>query len=326
MTTGEVMHSHFRILIAFLATGALLGVGAIPASATSEPREDQVADLIAELAPVDVAAPVRGAHGDAVVVDGDQSVSIPKEGARDVLVDLGSGLTIPLGLPAEAADSAAAVADDGTVVYQATASVDVAVQAIGSAVRLMTVLRDSSAPTEYAYTVGDYEPRAKADGSITLTVTTAEFTAEIGRFEPPWAVDSAGTPVPTRYLVRGSTIIQEVDHESGQYAYPLVADPQYGYGRYFYIFFNRAETATIATMGWGATVLTAACGFAGMAVAGPAGAAAGVIACGIVAGSIVYQAGVAQNSSPKRCLRLAFPWAIPVQAPSPATYRDGRCT
>lgn len=304
--------------------GLLLASGAASAAASSEDAGDRIADLIDKVAPAEVATPVFAASGDAVVTEADRTVTLPGDGSGDVVIDTGAGFTVPMGLPTQAEGSAAHLADDGTVVYETTASVDVAVQVLDRGVRVATVLADSSAPTEYVYSFGDFTPRANADGSVTLTLTSPEFTAEVGRIEVPWAVDSTGASVPTRYVVKGNAVVQEVDHTSGEYSYPIVADPQYGYGLYFYVFFNRAETATIATMGWGAAILATACGFAGTAVAGPAGAAVGVAACGVVAGSIVYQAGVAQNSSPKKCVRLAFPW-LGAHIPSAATYRDSRC-
>jgi hypothetical protein len=45
---------------------------------------------------------------------------------------------------------------------------------------------------------------------------------------PPWAWDADGRDVPTRYIVEGDTIVQEVDHAGGDYAYPIVADPWMG--------------------------------------------------------------------------------------------------
>jgi hypothetical protein len=85
----------------------------------------------------------------------------------------------------------------------------------------------------------------------------------------------------------------------------------------------RAETKTIATMGWGAAILSAACGYAGAALGAHVGAAVGVALCGAVAGLIVYRAGTAQNSSPKRCLYLQF--TAPVNPPASGTYKDSRC-
>lgn len=134
----------------------------------------------------------------------------------------------------------------------------------------------------------------------------------------PWAVDANGQSVPTWYEVDGDTVTQVVDHVGMQAVYPVVADPEYGKSWLnSYIWFNRAETKTIAAGGWGAATLTGLC----TAVGGPI---AGAV-CGLAAGSLVYTAGVAENSSPKRCVALRFTSALVVNYPSVFTYRDSRC-
>lgn len=54
---------------------------------------------------------------------------------------------------------------------------------------------------------------------------------------------------------------------------------------------------------------------------GPVGAVAFGAACLAQFGSIVYTAGVAQNSNPKKCVRLRW-FGNSLTA---ATYKDGRC-
>jgi acetate kinase len=60
-----------------------------------------------------------------------------------------------------------------------------------------------------------------------------------------------------------------------------------------------------------------------MAIGGPAGSAAMMAACLAQLGVIVYTAGVAENSSPKRCLVLK--WRPGMVVVIPETYRDSRC-
>ncbi|MFE7196542.1 hypothetical protein [Microbacterium oxydans] len=48
----------------------------------------------------------------------------------------------------------------------------------------------------------------------------------LGSFAAPWAKDSAGKDVPTRYELNGQTLTQVVDHDSSS-TYPVVADPTY---------------------------------------------------------------------------------------------------
>lgn len=48
---------------------------------------------------------------------------------------------------------------------------------------------------------------------------------ELGRIAAPWARDATGRAVPTRYEIRGSTLVQVVEHRGGNVSYPVVADP-----------------------------------------------------------------------------------------------------
>jgi len=92
-----------------------------------------------------------------------------------------------------------------------------------------------------------------------------------------------------------------------------------------YLHFNKAETETLASGGWGATFLSGSCA----AAASPAGAvvAAGVgLACFATFGAIVYNAGVAKNSTPEKCVYVKWtpgPGAAGVMVSG--TYRDKRC-
>lgn len=55
----------------------------------------------------------------------------------------------------------------------------------------------------------------------TITVTEA-----IAHIAAPWAVDANGSPLPTRYSVEGSTVIQTVETTAAT-AFPVVADPSW---------------------------------------------------------------------------------------------------
>lgn len=47
--------------------------------------------------------------------------------------------------------------------------------------------------------------------------------------EAPWAVDADGVDVATWYEVRGTTLVQVVDHRGKNVTYPIVADPDFIY-------------------------------------------------------------------------------------------------
>ncbi len=44
----------------------------------------------------------------------------------------------------------------------------------------------------------------------------------------PWALDANGQQVPLNLTVDGADLVMTVDHQSQNYAYPVVADPKNG--------------------------------------------------------------------------------------------------
>lgn len=252
------------------------------------------------------------------------SVTIPKDPAGAVALTNSTGQTpVRLGLPDTASHKDGVVADDGTVTYaDPTGKASIAVQALPSGVRILTVIAGPESPTEFAYPITLPEGgslTATGDGGFEILDATAQVLAHV---DAPWATDAKGARVPTRFELRGAILVQRVDHRAKRSAYPVVADPRVSLGWYAYVHFNRAETKTISTGGWGATGGSAACAAAGGLIGGPAGAAAMGAACLAQLGSIVYTAGVAENSSPKKCLFLKWRPGIPV---IPGTYKDSRC-
>lgn len=94
--------------------------------------------------------------------------------------------------------------------------------------KIVTVIETPDAPTTYA---GDVELPADAvltaveGGALLATGQDEKFVFGVA---PAWAYDAAGVAVPTHYVIQGSTIIQVVDHGSGEYQYPISADPWLG--------------------------------------------------------------------------------------------------
>ena len=98
---------------------------------------------------------------------------------------------------------------------------------------ILTIIDGATAPESYSYAV-DVPAGASLtvdeDGAVHITGEAGEF---IGGVAPAWAVDASGAPVPTRYQVDGTTLTQQIDHDGGQYAYPIVADPWLGQDLYY---------------------------------------------------------------------------------------------
>lgn len=307
-------------LVASLAVGVLTLTGVPAASADTDPLAPAQGSGIGPVTTIKeddaatsevVAQAAASAGVSAASADGELDVIPATDAEEGVVVESDNLAPITIPLPEGLSLEAAATTDSGSTVYSADqGSVDVAVEELAQGVRVSTVLWDG-AKDAFSYPLPEgVAATPQPDGSLELTRTevveaegiTAEVTATIGSIEPAWAVDANGADVTTAYEVADGVVIQTVDTAGA--AFPVVADPTWSLTSpvQVRIRFNRAETATAASGGWGATGAAAVCAAAGAFVAGPAGAAAFGAGCFLSVGALVTTAGVAQNSRPKRCL------------------------
>ncbi len=142
------------------------------------------------------------------------------------------GMHFDLVLPAAAEATEGEIADDGTIHFlDPEGVVDTGIQTLDDgSVRATTTIHDETAPESYPYELGlssNYSLEHDADGEgISLLNAVGE---KEGAVMPAWAIDAEGKSVPTRYVIDGSNLIQEVDHRAGDFAYPIVADPRIYY-------------------------------------------------------------------------------------------------
>lgn len=243
------------------------------------------------------------------------SVVLPSssEGAISITASSQNGeeSQFAIGLPNAGLQARGALATTGSVIYTApsTAHADLVVESIGSGIRIQTVIQSATAPTEYRYRLSPgVTPALLDNGTVELRIAHPGIDQILGVIAPAWAFDKNHNAVPTHYEVRGSSLVQIVEHRNGNVAYPVVADPSIAQINAFQyrIRWNRAETATIASGGWGAAIGATGCGLLGSAIGTPVLGAIAFAACGAAGTVIVYNAGVAQNSSPKRCVQMTF--------------------
>jgi hypothetical protein len=131
--------------------------------------------------------------------------------------------------------------DGATVVHpDSFDATDVVFQtsAVGAA-RTLMVLTGPSAPTEFRFEfaplclgTADQSPssirlRPTGRGAVQIELATGPEAHGLGMIGAPWAVDAAGTSLPTSFEVRGSTLVQHVD--TGGALFPVTADPTYFY-------------------------------------------------------------------------------------------------
>lgn len=190
--------------------------------------------------------------------------AIQTEGNR-INVALHGDRTLTIGLPnTDGADAWSHTPRGALTGAEKTESVVDVVEPAQDGVRVLSVIEDSSAPSEFVYEVS-----LGAGSELRLDKTTgagAVISADQERgvaISPPWAVDAKGVEVPTHYEVRNGKLVQVVSHTERSYTYPIVADPTWN-DRWFggEIIFSRNETAAIAAGGAGAAAtILAGCGW-----------------------------------------------------------------
>ena len=222
-----------------------------------------------------------------------------------------TGTDISLGVPGDATDG---VVTAGNVVYPDVApEASVVARPTHGGAQALVVIEGDEAPTEYAFPVevdgDDTQLRQRDDG--TIEILGAHGITPAATIAPPWATDANGKSVPTRYEVRGSSVVQVVDHEGA--AYPVVADPKYSWG---YVtgtaYYNRAETRSLKTRSYAYVVAAGLCAAFGGATAGAA--------CAVGAAVAAQWNYVASNAyGDGKCVKIKVPtmWAY--------AYSGGNC-
>lgn len=292
---------------AWIAGAAILGLmasGATPALADSDKDADVVAEAVDAVAPTDLSALSVQQSGEELTASfldgGEIATGVDAiDGLTFVSADGSQSTTVTL--PGAAALDTAAVSEDGSITYVGDEDApSVNILPAPDAVRVSTVISSAQQPDEFDYDFGsEATVEIQPDGgALVLVGTETESTASrteqiVASIAAPWATDAAGVPIETYYVAEGGTLTQVVKHQDAGVAYPVVADPTFDSPNVVQVRvrFNRAETAAIAAGGWGGVVGSFSCG-------------AMAAVCVLASGTLAYRAGVAQNSSPKRCVQV----------------------
>lgn len=132
--------------------------------------------------------------------------------------------------------------------------------------QVLTIINNASAPSQYDYEIvlpDDGRIVETEDGALIVLGAEDDF---LGVALPPWAKDSNGKDVPTRYEVRGNVVTQVVDHLSTEVLYPITADPFWGLDLFtgFVLGSDGGQSKYTAWVTpWGATVLGGGGGIGG---------------------------------------------------------------
>jgi YD repeat-containing protein len=89
-----------------------------------------------------------------------------------------------------------------------------------------TTLRSVASPEHLYYKVG-MPAGAKLTVEPTHAVAVIEEGATLATIQPPQAIDATGEPVPVTTTVSGDLLTVGVAHNSGNWTYPIVVDPEF---------------------------------------------------------------------------------------------------
>lgn len=193
-------------------------------------RADGISGQIDRVAPVSAdatPAPAEHVPGRIKTVGENPSIRIPNNNVGKVELERPGSETdshFGIGLPADGNVRDAVVARDGTVTYQRSLSAtDVAVQRFKNSVRVVTVIKNDEAPSEFSYPID-----VPAGGRMTIGQDGGVLVVDSrglprGGLAAPWAKDNQGRNVATHYELRRDVVVQVVAHHGA--AYPVVADP-----------------------------------------------------------------------------------------------------
>jgi hypothetical protein len=112
---------------------------------------------------------------------------------------------------------------------------------VDGGLQVLVVIDGADAPSEYRFDMSVPAGAtlvATADGGAEVVGADGQVVAGVA---PAWALDADGQPVPTRYRIEGTTLVQVIDHHGA--AYPVVGDPKYTWGWVTgTVYLNRNET------------------------------------------------------------------------------------
>jgi len=223
-------------VVAFAAL--LLSAMATPALADEPPPLD--APRILETVVPEVLSDAKASSVGTVTESGGVDVVIPSDASAGIDVVAPGVDTLNIGLPF--ADTAELVNDSAIAFFDnGNGSSTVPLVKEDGSVQVITTITDGSAPTSYAYVLGGVDGstlRLTSDGGAEMVDGGGIVTATV---DAPWAVDANRVPVATHYEIHGDALVQFVEHDSAQVAYPVTADPRVSLGWYVYVKYSKAE-------------------------------------------------------------------------------------
>lgn len=157
-------------------------------------------------------------------------IALPADTAGQIQLTNSRALNgFAIGLPDGTQVGVMEIETSGTRFYNNNdGSITVPIPQLGGGIAINTIINSSDAPTSYKYDLtypSDAVVTQVEDGGIIISSSSGDLISIIAN---PWAKDANGTDVPTRFIISEGILTQEVDHTSGEFTYPIVADPYAG--------------------------------------------------------------------------------------------------
>lgn len=153
-----------------------------------------------------------------------EEVELPGSAAESIHLEGGIGIKLPAG-----ADPAAERLGSMNLFYPETQTdTDTLVAPRANGVEVFEQLRSPQSPEELRFDLSLPEGaklRSSAHGGGAEVVS--EAGDELMEVTPPTAADAQGVPVPVTMSVEGDSLVLEVPNQSGEFAYPILVDPNY---------------------------------------------------------------------------------------------------
>lgn len=199
--------------------GLLLTASLIVSSADTSPVED--VDVLED---VDSAIAAAEALESSSLVDDfmlqlpTAEVDVTSEGVSSTAIP---GTNLELGLPGAPLTSREPV-DDSQIISEGKGYSLAVSDEQGGAFRTLIHIESELSPMQYDFEVSEeFSLDLLEDGGVALRDLEGNLTATIPE---PWALDSNGVPVDTKYELSGNTITQHV-YPRASHVFPVVADP-----------------------------------------------------------------------------------------------------
>lgn len=222
----------------------LLVFSIVPAYAETIPEETTVASVIeasqlaAERAGIDTGLDVALVAEDNTFVtrEEDREVRVSSNGDTPVTIastDTNTSDEYAMTLPESSSSKIRASESGEIVVLPSSEEPDVSYTVSPTEdgnVRVESVIASIDAPEKYAYTFPGIDRIQVDDNQEVVWLFTSDDQGNEqleGIVEAAWAKDANGEAVPTYFKADGNVLTQVVQHRSGEFAYPIVADPNW---------------------------------------------------------------------------------------------------